>query len=102
MPVRMKPIDTTESDDAPHPNTTRGEQVSAQLQTANTSGLKKLPLGRLPAELRNDIFTLAFALPKSEADSMSSFFSNMNSRTQHVLSYLFGAQHHGHLQANSI
>ena len=80
MPTRMKPTDTAEGDDAPHPNTARGEQVSAQLQTANSSGLKNSPLGRLPEKLRNDIFTLTFTLSKSEADSRSSFFGNMNSR----------------------
>lgn len=82
MPAEVKPTATTESDDAPHPEATRVEQVSAQLQTANSRGLKDSPLGRLPAKLRNDIFTLAFTLPESEADSMSSFFRNLNSRVE--------------------
>lgn len=76
-----KPTDTYESDAATHSGTAHVEQAPAQLQVANISGLQNSPLGRLPPELRNEIFSLALTHTDSyefDSDStcMSSFFTN--------------------------
>jgi hypothetical protein len=75
-----KPTDTTESDAATHSGTTQVKQALAQLREANSSGLENSPLGRLPPELRNEIFSLALNHSDSyelasDSNCMSSFFS---------------------------
>ena len=73
----------TQSDAASHSDTAHIEQVPADHPEANMSGLETSPLGRLPAELRNRIFQIAFTHPRDPRDgfdSMSSFFSNLGTR----------------------
>lgn len=80
----MRSISTTENDDASHSDTAHIEQALAGLQVASNSGLENSPLGRLPAELRNKIFEMAFAHPTdrdaSYSTSMTSFFSRLGTR----------------------
>lgn len=77
-------ISTNESDDASHSDIAHIEQALAGLGVPNNSGLENSPLGRLPAELRNRIFEMAFAHPTdrdaSDSASMTSFFSRLGTR----------------------
>jgi len=76
--------DALETNTATHPTTTHVEQAPAQFEVLDSSGLRNSPLGRLPAELRNKIFEMAFTHStepyKPDTDSMSYFFSHLGTR----------------------
>jgi len=61
-----RPTDTTESDTATRLATAH----------ANSSGLENSPLGRLPRELRDEIFSMAMTHSRSSESDRKSFFSN--------------------------
>jgi hypothetical protein len=61
-----RPTDTTDGDAATHFATTHG----------NGSGLENSPLGRLPPELRNEIFSMAMTYSHSIESDRKSFFNN--------------------------
>ena len=61
-----RPTDSTESDAESHADTAH----------ANSSGSENSPLGRLPPELRNEIFSMAMTYSHSIESVRKSFFNN--------------------------